>query len=136
MADTKPAEDVEISGSYSLPATTEHDRELALRATQEFDSGNYESCLATITKLAATRGHDLKVTHNQAVAAYYKSGLTKTDEFKRALTELHSKVCICRTSLKNIYVSILITDIICLSTVSVQVFSTTIRLMKVMEFQR
>ena len=94
MADAKPAEEVETSGSYSLPATTEQDRELALRATQEFELGDYENCLATITKLASTRGHDLKVTHNQAVAAYYKSGLMKTDEFKRALTELHSKVCI------------------------------------------
>jgi len=94
MADVKPAEEVEVTASYSLPATSEQDRELALRATQEFDSGDYESCLATVTKLAATRGHDLKVIHNQAVAAYYKSGLTKTDEFKRALTELYSKVCI------------------------------------------
>jgi len=95
MADAKPADEVEMSASYSLPATSEQDRELALRATQEFDCGDYESCLATISKLAATRSHDLKVTHNQAVAAYYKSGLTKTDEFKRALTELYSKVCIC-----------------------------------------
>jgi len=93
MADAKPAEEVEMSSS--LPVTSEQDRELALRATQEFESRDYESCLATITKLAAARDHDLKVIHNQAVAAYYTSGLTKTDEFKRALTELHSKVCIC-----------------------------------------
>jgi len=94
MADAKQAEDVEApTSSHSLPATSEQDRELALRATHEFDCGDYESCLATISKLAATRGHDLKVMHNHAVAAYYKSGLTKTDEFKRALAELHSKVC-------------------------------------------
>jgi len=93
MADAKQAEDTETAASHSLPATSEQDRELALRATQEFDNGDYDSCLATITKLAATRGHDLKVMHNQAVAAYYKSGLTKTDEFKRALAELYSKVC-------------------------------------------
>ena len=93
MADAKQAEDAEAPMSHSLPATSEQDRELALRATQEFDCGDYDSCLATITKLAATRGHDLKVMHNQAVAAYYKSGLTQTDEFKRALADLHSKVC-------------------------------------------
>jgi len=93
MADAKQAEDAETPTSHSLPATSEQDRELALRATQEFDCGDYDSCLATITKLAATRGHDLKVMHNQAVAAYYKSGLTQTDEFKRALADLHSKVC-------------------------------------------
>jgi len=93
MADTKQMEEAEASASHSLPATSEQDRELAMRATHEFDCGDYESCLATITKLAATRGHDLKVMHNQAVAAYYKSGLTKTDEFKRALAELYSKVC-------------------------------------------
>jgi len=93
MAEAKQVEETEASVSHSLPATSEQDRELALRATHEFDVGDYENCLATITKLAATRGHDLKVMHNQSVAAYYKSGLTKTDEFKRALAELYSKVC-------------------------------------------
>jgi len=93
MADVKQGEDAEAPVTHSLPATSEQDRELALRATQEFESGDYESCLTTVTKLAATRGHDLKVMHNQAVAAYYKSGLTKTDDFKRALAELYSKVC-------------------------------------------
>jgi len=93
MADAKQTEDAETPASHSLPATSEQDRELALRATHEFDCGDYDSCLTTITKLATTRGHDLKVMHNHAVAAYYKSGLTKTDEFKRALTELYSKVC-------------------------------------------
>jgi len=92
MADTKQMEEAEASASHSLPATSEQDRELAMRATHEFDCGDYDSCLATITRLAATRGHDLKVMHNQAVATYYKSGLTKTDEFKRALADLYSKV--------------------------------------------
>jgi len=92
MADAKQPEESEVPVSHSLPATSEQDRELALRATHEFDCGDYDNCLATVTKLAATRGHDLKVMHNQAVAAYYKSGLAKTDEFKRALAELYSKV--------------------------------------------
>ena len=98
MADAKQTDDAEAPVSHSVPATSEHDRELALRATHEFDCADYDSCLATITKLAATRGHDLKVMHNHAVAAYYKSGLTKTDEFKRALAELYSKVCIFLTT--------------------------------------
>jgi len=92
MADAKQAEETEASASHSLPATSEHDRELSVRATHEFVCGDYDSCLTTITKLASTRSHDPRVVHNQAVAAYYKSGLTKTDEFKRALVDLNSKV--------------------------------------------
>lgn len=85
------ADKTEVSIS-SLPATTEQERDLAQQATAEFDRGEYEKCLAMISKLAETRGHDLKVIHNQAIAAYYLSGLTKTDEFKSALNDLYSKV--------------------------------------------
>jgi hypothetical protein len=94
MAEHKQHEELdksEISPS-SLPATTEQERDLAQRATAEFDRGDYQSCLLTISKLAETRGHDLKVIHNQAIAAYYLSGLVKTDEFKSALNDLYSKV--------------------------------------------
>jgi len=91
MADQKHQEEMEVSVS-SLPATTEQERELAQRANTEFDRGEYESCLSMISHLAETRGHDLKVIHNQAVAAYYKSGMTRTDEFKSALNDVYSKV--------------------------------------------
>jgi CCR4-NOT transcription complex subunit 10 len=93
MADTKQLEESDASTvPHGLPSSSEQDRELALRATSEFDRGDYDACLTTITKLANTRSDDLKVLHNQAVVTYFKSGLTKTDDFKRALTELHSKV--------------------------------------------
>lgn len=91
MSEQKHHEEMEVSVS-SLPATSERERELAQKANAEFDRCEYESCLSMISRLAETRGHDLKVIHNQAVAAYYKSGLTRTDEFKSALNDVYSKV--------------------------------------------
>ena len=93
MADSKSHDEPETA-SLSLTATTEHERELAQQATAEFESKNYECCVKTISRLAETRNHDLKVIHNQAVASYYLSGLTKTEEFKHSLNELYSKVSI------------------------------------------
>ena len=43
-------------------------------------------------KLATTRESDPKVTHNKAVASFYKSGFTKTDEFKHTMVTVCSKV--------------------------------------------
>jgi hypothetical protein len=98
MADSKNQDDAEKSDQQSavtLPATTELERELAQQATQEFDQANYDGCLTSISRLAEIRGHDLKVIHNQAVAAFYKSGLTKGDEFTQALDDLYAKVSCC-----------------------------------------
>ena len=93
MADQKHHDEHEKSEIATLsPATTEQERELAQQATAEFEHGQYDSCLSIITKLSETRGYDLKVIHNQAIAAYYLSGLIKTDEFKSALNDVYSKV--------------------------------------------
>ena len=42
-------------------------------------------------KLSTTRESDPKVTHNKAVASFYKSGFTKTDEFKHTMETVCSK---------------------------------------------
>ena len=45
-----------------------------------------------MNKLTLLRATDPKVMHNKAVAVYYKSGLRKTDEFKKVLEEVCAKV--------------------------------------------
>ncbi len=43
-------------------------------------------------KLTSSREADPKVTHNKAVAMYYKSAFTKTDDFKQTLEAVCGKV--------------------------------------------
>ena len=92
MTEEKPQEEEKMEVALCLPVTTEQERELAQQATREFDTGNYDDCLATMSRLATTRPHDLKVMHNRAIAEYYKSGLSQTDEFQHSLKEIYAKV--------------------------------------------
>lgn len=98
MAEAKSQFDLEME-TDSLPASwpsmiTDEDRSQAEKAMSEFKSKNYSGCLATLGTLATSRSHDHKIMLNRAVADYYKSGLTKTNEFRRALNEISSKVCL------------------------------------------
>lgn len=97
MAEAKSQFDLELE-TDSLPASwpsmiTDEDRSQAEKAMNEFKNRNYSSCLATLGTLATGRSHDHKIMLNRAVAEYYKSGLTKTNEFRRTLNEIGSKVC-------------------------------------------
>lgn len=96
MAEAKSQFDLEME-TDALPASwpsmiTDEDRSQAEKAMSEFKSKNYSGCLATLGTLATSRSHDHKIMLNRAVAEYYKSGLTKTNEFRRALNEISSKV--------------------------------------------
>lgn len=73
----------------SLPPVTEHQREVANQAMQEFEKAQYEQCSQTINKLSSQRSNDPKVVHNKAVTEFYSSKFCKTAEFRQAL----SKVC-------------------------------------------
>lgn len=78
----------------SWPSTiTEEERNLSEQAMTEFKSRNYVACLALLDSLCTTRGHDHKVMLNKAVAEYYKSNLTKANDFRLALNDISSKVC-------------------------------------------
>lgn len=57
----------------------------------DFTKGNYSACLTNLTKLESTWTHDSKVSHNKAVAEYYKSDLKKTDQFRKNLNSLRSQ---------------------------------------------
>ena len=66
--------------------------ELARQAKEAFDMQSYESCLSSLNKLMEVRRHDKRVAHNRAVARYLLSNLTLTDEFRRHLHTLKTKV--------------------------------------------
>ena len=61
---------------------------------QDFEKNKLDACNSTLGKLIRTRGNDPKVMHNNAVVAYYKSGLRRTDEFKKVLEDVCAKVCL------------------------------------------
>ena len=71
---------------------TNEERDMANRATDLFESGNYDGCMKILKQLSDKRGPDPRVLLNIAVINYYKSGQTKTEEFKKALFEASSKV--------------------------------------------
>ena len=92
MAESKQEEPTEKLELPSVPAVTDQERELAQQATEEFDKGNYDACAKIVTKLAETRGQDPRVAHNVAVVEYYKTGFTRTDEYRQAMVGVAAKV--------------------------------------------
>jgi CCR4-NOT transcription complex subunit 10 len=91
------AEDVpeRLEATYqSLPPVTDHERDIASKCAADFEKGNYESCLAGISKLYSARSLDPKVMHNKAVAEYYISGLRKTDEFRKCMNNVCYQVSV------------------------------------------
>ena len=78
--------------STSLPAATEEQRHLAQQAADDFEKGNYDSCLAALNKLSSSRSRDPKVAHNKAVAEFYKRGMTRVEEFRNTLVGICAKV--------------------------------------------
>ena len=103
----------------SLPPASEEERQLASQAQQEFDHINYDACLATLSKLNNTRGPDPKIQHNKAVVEYYKSKSQRTDEFRKALKDVCSKVVdvvpiLVTRSLKYLNVSTYLYNSVCL----------------------
>lgn len=61
---------------------SDHQRELANQAMQEFDRGSYNQCSTTMTRLADARPTDVKVVLNRAVSLFYQSNCKAIDEFR------------------------------------------------------
>ena len=66
--------------------------ELATTAEQHFKCQSYESCLTTLSKLWEQRRDDPRVIHNKAVAKYFLSNLTQTDDFRKTLHQVSEQV--------------------------------------------
>uniref|UniRef100_UPI00358FC8C4 CCR4-NOT transcription complex subunit 10 isoform X2 n=1 Tax=Myxine glutinosa TaxID=7769 RepID=UPI00358FC8C4 len=68
------------------------EKEISRNANEAFEAGQYDSCLTYLAQLQELRKDDAKVMLNKAVAEFYKSGQTATDEFRHALTTIKSQV--------------------------------------------
>lgn len=71
---------------------TDDERALADQALSLFESSQYEPAIATLNRLSQSRARDPRLMHNKAIAAYYASGLVRTDRFRRDLNEVGSQV--------------------------------------------
>ena len=74
------------------PDFSDQEQDFAHNALVEFEACRYDACLVLLSKLEDLRPKDMKVLHNKAVAEFYKSGCTKTDEFLKALQVIKKKV--------------------------------------------
>ena len=71
---------------------SQEELELAMQAGQHYRAQRYESCLTTINRLWERRREDPRVLHNKAVARYYLSNLTQTDDFRKTLQQVSEQV--------------------------------------------
>uniref|UniRef100_A0A8C4R381 CCR4-NOT transcription complex subunit 10 n=1 Tax=Eptatretus burgeri TaxID=7764 RepID=A0A8C4R381_EPTBU len=80
--------------SDCLPSTEVNlqEKEVSRNAHEAFETGQYDACLTYLAQLQELRKDDTKVMLNKAVAEFYKSGQTTTDEFRHALTTIKSQV--------------------------------------------
>lgn len=60
-------------------------KELATRASLEFEHKQYGACCNTMNKLLLERSNDPKVLHNHSVVQFYQSGYQTTDELRGVL---------------------------------------------------
>ena len=74
------------------PDFSDQEQELARNALTEFESGRYDTCLGSLSKLEDLRPKDVKVVHNKAVAEFYKSGCEKTEDLLKTLNNIKKKV--------------------------------------------
>ena len=70
----------------------DHEVDLAELAKKNFEEQSFESCLSTVNKLCELKKSDPKVLHNRAVAHYYLSNLTLTDDFKKVLYQVDQQM--------------------------------------------
>lgn len=89
---------------------TSEEEYFAKQAYEAFQNQSYESCLSHLTKLVELRPNDSRVLHNRylfydhvhsnktsyyrAVAKYYLSNLTLTDDFRKTLNYISQRVSI------------------------------------------
>ena len=74
------------------PPVTEHQKELATQAMNEFDRGQWNQCTTTMARLADARPTDVKVVLNRSVALFYQSGCKAIDELKHNILTVFNMV--------------------------------------------
>lgn len=92
MAEMKSDDTKDGCGLHGASAASDEDRTTAQRAMSNFDAGEFDKCLGSLTALAQTRPKDVKLIHNRAVTEFYRSGQKKVEALRRSLNDLYSKV--------------------------------------------
>ncbi|XP_063308290.1 CCR4-NOT transcription complex subunit 10 isoform X1 [Pelobates fuscus] len=79
-------------GSANCSAISDQEKELARCSLQAFTAGNYEASLQQLGELKEINRDDYKIVLNTAVAEFYKSGQTITDNLRQMLNHLKNEV--------------------------------------------
>uniref|UniRef100_A0A8C5K0J3 CCR4-NOT transcription complex subunit 10 n=1 Tax=Jaculus jaculus TaxID=51337 RepID=A0A8C5K0J3_JACJA len=94
MAADKPADQgaEKHEGAGQSPGISDQEKELSTSAFQAFTSGNYDACLQHLACLQDINKDDYKIILNTAVAEFFKSNQTTTDNLRQTLNQLKNQV--------------------------------------------
>ncbi|XP_073930172.1 CCR4-NOT transcription complex subunit 10 isoform X9 [Castor canadensis] len=94
MAADKPADQgaEKHDGTGQSSGITDQEKELSTGAFQAFTSGNYDACLQHLACLQDINKDDYKIILNTAVAEFFKSNQTTTDNLRQTLNQLKNQV--------------------------------------------
>ncbi|XP_040820026.1 CCR4-NOT transcription complex subunit 10 isoform X8 [Ochotona curzoniae] len=94
MAADKPADQgaEKHEGPGQSSGLTDQEKEFSTNAYQAFTSGNYDACLQHLACLQDINKDDYKIILNTAVAEFFKSNQTTTDNLRQTLNQLKNQV--------------------------------------------
>uniref|UniRef100_A0A2K5IGR6 CCR4-NOT transcription complex subunit 10 n=1 Tax=Colobus angolensis palliatus TaxID=336983 RepID=A0A2K5IGR6_COLAP len=78
-------------GTGQSSGITDQEKELSTNAFQAFTSGNYDACLQHLACLQDINKDDYKIILNTAVAEFFKSNQTTTDNLRQTLNQLKNQ---------------------------------------------
>ncbi|XP_017202255.3 CCR4-NOT transcription complex subunit 10 isoform X4 [Oryctolagus cuniculus] len=79
-------------GAGPSSGITDQEKEFSTNALQAFTSGNYDACLQHLACLQDINKDDYKIILNTAVAEFFKSNQTTTDNLRQTLNQLKNQV--------------------------------------------
>uniref|UniRef100_A0A8C5YHQ3 CCR4-NOT transcription complex subunit 10 n=1 Tax=Microcebus murinus TaxID=30608 RepID=A0A8C5YHQ3_MICMU len=79
-------------GTGQSSGITDQEKEFSTNAFQAFTSGNYDACLQHLACLQDINKDDYKIILNTAVAEFFKSNQTTTDNLRQTLNQLKNQV--------------------------------------------
>ncbi|XP_062970045.1 CCR4-NOT transcription complex subunit 10 isoform X4 [Cynocephalus volans] len=93
MAADKPADQgaEKHEGTGQSSGISDQEKELSTSAFQAFTSGSYDACLQHLACLQDINKDDYKIILNTAVAEFFKSNQTTTDNLRQTLNQLKNQ---------------------------------------------
>lgn len=84
----KPENILTDMANSGVPPPTDQQKEMANQAYQEFEKGQFGTCVSIMNKLASQRLTDSKVLHNKAVAFFFQNNQCSVEELRQCLQNL------------------------------------------------